>query len=858
MLSATLAGWLLGGDGMSNITPDNNINRPTTLAEIAKAMGKHKRTIELQALTGGWKYTEALMRGRNKRRLYDLKDLPQEVQFAVLRKRLDDDSSLYANEQQELIKNADPIPTIYSTERQVLDNNVEVSNRLRPVARNSLRGQSSTADIPSQRSSVQRPCTQNVGDCFAEQAEKNPMDQDSGRADMVDGGWGHGDAGMVGLQPNQGCEEKPEKTRNTDFETSDTLGADSGQSNTRAALQNTDCKMVGQQPSNLLDVREPDQYSAEQRAIGRAIGIVMRWIERYPGFEKAALLDLNRNYKTGTLPSTLMDALNCCKHKASGKAKTDDVLTKSTVGKWKKRFEKKGHYMPGVRQKDMTLKPWHVDLVAMLEKNPQKKPVTWMVEQLQAKYGNEVSKDMVYRYVKDFSRGDVIKGKNSGMQLRAKQAYQPRTSAGLEPWQEMHADGWTTHFTAPHPITGEFVTYEIWDFHDVATRYVPPFGIGLTECFEVIAKGIENAIRDNGVMCHLQTDSTKIVKDNARFVGDPVTSIADKAGFTIVHPKTVGNAQANGIAENFHTWMDKEARELATYQAKNMDSLTLRRVKKVTAEMVKAANHDEMDLYEKLKAKAAKTGGGLVLDSYEALRDWLESKRCKWNNKPHRALKKIRDSVTGKLRHQTPQECLDEHKANGWEPVPMSEADLADLFLVHKPVTVRRGMVKPYGGMLFRNPELDHWEGEKVIVAYDSMDYKQVWVKDLKGRLICIAPFLEPTGYRAVTSYEAAQEKRALAAIKNREKQIEAIAARAGLVDHNVIDVAPSSTGLKRVEDSPAQAIEAKLKVVSIENPETEDEVKPKSYLELWDMLLSKDKDEEEEQPIDKDGTAEQ
>jgi len=187
----------------------------------------------------------------------------------------------------------------------------------------------------------------------------------------------------------------------------------------------------------------------------------------------------------------------------------------------------------------------------------------------------------------------------------------------------------------------------------------------------------------------------------------------------------------------------------------------------------------------------------------------------------------------------------------------LHDAILADLFLVHKPVTVRRGMVKPYGGMLFRNPELDHWEGQKVIVAYDSMDYNQAWVKDLKGRLICIAPFLEPTGYRSVTSYEAAQERRALAAIKNKEKQIEAIAARAGIVNHNIIEVAPSTTGLERVEASPAQANEAKLKVVSIEKPETEDEVEAKSYLEVWDMLLSKDKDEEE-QPIQKDEAADE
>jgi putative transposase len=157
-----------------------------------------------------------------------------------------------------------------------------------------------------------------------------------------------------------------------------------------------------------------------------------------------------------------------------------------------------------------------------------------------------------------FSQSELLKGRNAGMALRALQYHKKRTAAGMLPWDELHADGWASHFTAPHPVTGEYVTYELWDVHDVATRYIPPFAIGLTKNYEVIAKAVENAIRDNGIMAILQTDSTKIVKKNVKFVGNPVLSIAERAGITIVHPKTVGNAQANGIAENFHAWLDKK------------------------------------------------------------------------------------------------------------------------------------------------------------------------------------------------------------------------------------------------------------------------------------------------------------
>lgn len=595
--------------------------------------------------------------------------------------------------------------------------------------------------------------------------------------------------------------------------------------------------------------------SEKQRISHLAIGSLIRFIDDFESSESAAIRYLNQGYREQTLSSNLVWALENAAHKSSGVNKTGNVLSRDSVQKWRKRYQQQGNYIPGVRQKDMAIKPWQVDLIAMITNNPQKKPVVWMHEQLAKKYGDGVSKYMVWRFVRErFSRKDLIKGQNSGMQLRAKQAYQPRTSAGLEPWMEIHADGWTTHFTAPHPITGEFVTYEVWDFHDVATRYVPRFGVGMSENYEVIAKGVEFCIRDGGVMLILQVDSTRIVKNNDKFTGDPVKSIADKAGFTIVHPKTVGNAQANGIPENFHTWLDKEARELATYQAKNMDSLTLRRTKKITAKMAKAAQRGELELREQLKAEAEKTGKGFVLDSYEEVILWLESKRQKWNNKPHRSLKKIRDEQTGKMRHQTPQEALDEFKANGWEPVLMDEAILQDLFLVHKPMTVKRGMVSPYGEMLFRHPELDHWEGQKVYVAYDSMNSDQVWVKDLRGELICIAPFLEATGYRSVTAYEAAQEKRAVAQIKNRERQIKAIKARAGIEEYNVIDVQPSD-GLKRIETDTVQTIDAPLNPVRVEPEKEEEKTEPKGYLELWGMLLSEDEEEEPQHPK-KDGSA--
>jgi len=597
--------------------------------------------------------------------------------------------------------------------------------------------------------------------------------------------------------------------------------------------------------------RELSDYTFVQRQQHRAIQTIMQWLDSYQGSRAKALRALNQGYKDGTLSSPMVCALDHCRQKTSGKPKTGEILTQNTVDKWLARHKKQGNYIPQVRETDMTIRPWHAAAIA-LHQRPQKTAYTTIVELLQKQYP-EVNYDLVYDFLAvKLSKIDLKKGRHTGMQLRELKYTRRRTSAGMEPWDEVHADGWNTHFTAPHPITGEYVTYEVWDFHDVATRYVPPLSVGLTENYEVIAKGIENAIRDYGRMATLQTDSTKIVKKNKKFTGDPLVSICDLAGVTVVHPATVGNAHANGIAENWHSWIDKEARVLSTYQAKNMDSLTLRRTQKLTAKLVKARAADDVNAVAHLTKEIAKTSPGILFESYQQAIDWLEGIRIKWNNKPHRTLKKVKDPVSGRMRHQTPQECLDEFIANGWEPMRVDEDELLDLFRPRVKKFVRKGVVKPYGDMRFRHAELDHYEGLEVVVAYDIMDYRQVWVSNLKGGLICIALFDEACAYRAQTAVEANQEKRALAQIRSLEKKADTIRLRAGLDESNAIESTATRVldyallEPESVDETPKRSLDELYAKVAEQEPE--DDVKQLTAEEMWLKYYSiEDEDEKVE-----------
>jgi putative transposase len=678
-----------------------DINRPATLEEIADAIGKTKRTIERQAINGDWRFTNEESKGKHKKRLYALTDLPQAIRHAVMAKRVDTKFDGKVEEPEVML------PAVVKEEQTAV-----------PVASRALAFPAS------------------------------------------------------GLPP----------------------------------------------------------LSSAQLTIHRAISNIVDFVNGSGSSTAKALDFLNQEYAAGRLSPSLRWSYE----HAWEKRRSSNRLSRNTYMKWQANFKQRGHYAPMKREKDFAIKPWHTLAVA-LRQRPQGSEKTWIHAQLEAQLGADApSYDAMYAWFRDkFSQKALLEGRYSGSQLRAHRFYQHRTKDGLAPASLIHADGWNTHFTAPHPVTGEFVTYEVWHFHDVATRYVTRPGIGLTENAAVIAKGLENLVRELGVPARLQTDSTKVVRGSDRFT-KALHSLEERLGFTWTHPKEVGNSQANGIAENFNnTYLDKRSRELATYQnRKSMDDLTFKRVKKLTAQMVKAANSGDLVLRDKKKREIEAMGKGHVFDSFDQACAWLVQICHEYNDRPHRSLKKVFDSQAGNKRHQTPREALNEFIADGWEPVALDDQEMIDAFRPHVVVRVTRETVTPWGGMRYRHPDiLSHWNSKDVIVAYDIADYRQVWVKDMKGAPICVAEFVEATRYMAVTAQQADEEKRANAALRRLEKKRQTIIAR---TPSDVIEHEP----LKRVEFTPTETLEPlKRVVIDAEFNREEPEAEPMNYLDTINFL---------------------
>jgi putative transposase len=533
-----------------------------------------------------------------------------------------------------------------------------------------------------------------------------------------------------------------------------------------------------------------DGSTEAQRDQARAISLICVQIKRLEDSgaqsTRAACQMFITQAKAGLLLPGIRGLIDMALDKRGRKGQ-DDLPSLATLQGWMKKYEEGRSLIPKLPKKALVVEAW-MPAAAALHARPQKPTMRDTHAKLVASWNRSwgwppVSYDRTYRFLsKELSTNDLLKGQHKGSALAAKLAYRKRSSAGLDPFIECHADGWTTHFTAPHPLTGEFVSYEVWHFHELSTRYVTKPSVGFTENTQVILAGLKNYVAELGVPAVWQTDHTRSVK-NKVVKNDPLTSVTERLGTTVVHPATPGNSQANGIAENFNTYLDRASRELATYQHPDrMDSLTHRNVKRLTTKMMKAAMQGETPEATRLKLVAENTGKGRVFTSHAEAVAWIEAAIDKFNNTPHSALAWVVDEETGQRRRQTPREAKDMAIASGFERVMLSQEEMLDAFAIHVTRKVTRGMVQAFstasGPQVYRDSSLDHIEGQTVVVAWDMMDGSKVWVKDTSGNLLCTAALVETTGYRALSFYEASQEKRADQQLKRLDKKANAIAQR--------------------------------------------------------------------------------
>lgn len=452
-------------------------------------------------------------------------------------------------------------------------------------------------------------------------------------------------------------------------------------------------------------------------------------------------------------------------------------LTKRTLQRWMVDLKTGGEMalIPGKRTPDMTVPGWapyFLEHKQRPQKPSMKSAYEAMEKQLKADgwtlhLGKAPLKAREYPeystvtkwYNEKYSKLDAKKGCHTGSALNPFKFHHVRSAEGMLPLQEVHSDGWSTKFYAPHPISGKWVTGEVWHSHDVATRkaYVHERSIGLSESSPVIMGSLYAVFVEDGEPLFWQTDNTGAVK-NDRVEFDPVASMAARRSIQIVH-NIPGNSQANGIAESFNRYLQERAKELATYKGDGQDAKTQIRIHKITNKLTKAGDAADAAEFARLKAEAEKIGCGVVFSCWADAVAWVKQVVAEFNDMPHRALPKIADPENGKRRHMTPNERLAEFIADGWERKPLSGEELVDAFRVHEVKRVTRGVVQIMG-QRYHHADLDHHNGEDVLVAYDIEDGSQVYIKSLAGVPMYTAAFYESRGYRMQSFVEIAMNKR--------------------------------------------------------------------------------------------------
>ncbi|WP_372069733.1 DDE-type integrase/transposase/recombinase (plasmid) [Tistrella mobilis] len=330
------------------------------------------------------------------------------------------------------------------------------------------------------------------------------------------------------------------------------------------------------------------------------------------------------------------------------------------------------------------------------------------------------SYDQVRRYLAKVAPVVKEAGRMGPMALLALQGHKRRTTEGLQPMDVITMDGHTLKGLVEHPIHRRHFGPELCAAEDVATRYVVGWSAGLAESTWVVIDALRHAVERFGVPAILHTDN------GAGFVNEVMSgdgrALGVLARLGITHERSQpGRAQSRGKIERLQRTLWKtSARSLVTYRGRDMD----REIKKRIDQRI------ERDTRER--------GASRHVMSWEEFLAWAAAQVEDYNNRPHRALRRIKDPLTGKMRHMSPAEAMAERQAEGWEPALLPAPVAADLTRPYQEVPTRRGEVKlPWGR--YYAPALDAYHGQTVRVGYDIHDGEQVWVRDQSDRLIAIA-----------------------------------------------------------------------------------------------------------------------
>jgi putative transposase len=353
---------------------------------------------------------------------------------------------------------------------------------------------------------------------------------------------------------------------------------------------------------------------------------------------------------------------------------------------------------------------------------------------------------------------DLIKARHSGAERAAKLPFKRRDTSVLKPLDVWLIDGHTFKAKVRHPDHGAPFAPEVTVVKDAATRLICGWSVALSENVIAVGDALRHAVGNCGIPAIIYSDNG--AGETAKQMDCPITGLVSRLGAE--HRKGIpGHPQGHGLIErSWRTHMINCARQFGSYQGKDVDSNTLR---KVSAELAK----------EQRALKRAQDTGEVIQLSHKAP-SWKQfidavAQSVKEYNELHRH-RNLPKNAQGK--HMTPAEAwtsmLDtelQHK--------LGVAELRMMFMPAMLRTAKRGEVQ-FLNQVYFSKDLMAVDGEQVRVHYDIHDPDFVLVFTTAGEYVCEARWnANRIDYFPKPVVVMSREKRADAAIRRRQAQIE-------------------------------------------------------------------------------------
>lgn len=469
---------------------------------------------------------------------------------------------------------------------------------------------------------------------------------------------------------------------------------------------------------------------------------------------------LVRQARDGALSEYLTDRLALANDR-----KTDDrALSERSLKRWLSAYRTNGEtgLAPLRRRTDLTIPEWAKEFLRCYQR-PTKPSVAASYAEFSRHYeGTLPSIHKVQRFLKKLSPEALNVGRMSPQELKSLQPFRRRSTKNMFPGDVYTADGHKFDAEVINPITGKPYRPEITTVLDVATRRLVGISVGEAES----AIGVLDALRD-AVSKSMFT--IFYVDNGSGFDNDMVREVVDRLGGTMEHSIPY-NSQARGLSERGHQtiWV-RAAKKLTSYIGADMDKHAGTRVHRLGRKQLK------------------EIGTTRLMPTFGEFMAGVEDEIANYNSTPHRGLEKVRDPITGTMRHPSPDEAWQLAIQEGWEPV-VATPELVESLM--RPQVIRkthRGEIQWINQTYFLD-SLRSLHGQEIRLAYDVRDAARIWAYALDGELIGEA-LLDgnASDYMPLNVLERGRAKREQGQLKRSVDKLET------LTGHRVEMIAPTT-----------------------------------------------------------------